>query len=277
MTCAYCVATIESGWSFCRGCGQPALPVSMLQAQTILPGQPMAAAGPFLSGPTFPSHPEGGAEPTDGPVLDIAQQVEQVLVPEAPLGWAQEDRSVPAEEPVENAPEASRPVVHSLPSYRVSPGRRRLTDRTRVSAGVAAVSVVILALASFGYLTQRHLGQTRDALAKTRATLAASQSDLTDANSMIADLNSQVLALQEDLKGARQEAKQTQSQLDETKQTLDGARDTVTIQESKITDLKTCLDGVTNALVDLADGYIQSAIGGLQAVSGPCKRARNNV
>jgi hypothetical protein len=166
------------------------------------------------------------------------------------------------------------PVVRSvLPSapHELAEAARR--PRLRRISTVAALVALVVAAVSLGWTAHsrgshlasvRHLlSTTRAHLASTSSALASSKDEVQSQDDEIASLNAQIAKVDKQISNARTQ--------------LRGTRNTVDLQSTQIANLRTCLDGVSTALSDAADGFLEFALSDLQGVSGACQAANNGL
>lgn len=256
--CPKCGEALVLGWAYCQGCGAStaasALP-SPVGAQPASHETQLAAAavGPTPVADEWPASSSSSPEPVADPAgsEDDAPSAGDTLTDDA------------AETSV--LPGLVAGAVESTPEQ--SQGRRRQV-LIALGAVCALAALVVTTLHILG--THDRLNRTRTNLASTRATLEDTRADLSATKGELSETKS-------DLTTRTSERDALQGELDITKSNLSDARGKVDLQASVIEDLRYCLDGVAEAMVDLADGYWSSAIYALDRVEPACKRASNSV
>jgi chromosome segregation ATPase len=174
--------------------------------------------------------------------------------------------------PFPNASDPSPPVLQAV----VAPART--TDgRWRRRGLIGGAVVMALALITAGVM--RDVG-TRDRLAKTRHALEATRVDLKSTKALLASAQSELSSTQSQLTSRTGERDQLKKDLDAKIAELSGVRGTlnqsenrVNIQAGQIETLKSCLNGVTNALVYAANSDYVSAVASLESVKVSCDNA----
>ena len=126
---------------------------------------------------------------------------------------------------------------------------------------VFAIPCVVLALALvgsgiYGYTTHNTLNSTKSTLARTRT-------DLIDANS--------------ELHLAQAKADDLNGQLGDTKDRLSASQHRVDLQADQIQNLRTCLDGITTAIVRAGNGDEAGAFSVLDSVKPACQAAQSAI
>ena len=150
------------------------------------------------------------------------------------------------------------PILAGPPA--VQDGRRR--NRLRIAALVTAV-VVVAALPANDLSTRSALRSTRASLKSTSASLATARSDLA--------------AVRSDLSTTQTSLQLAQSQVNTLKSELASSEGALAGATSLIGLLKTCLDGITQTVSDLAGGLTFSALGALSGVQSACNQAQSEL
>jgi hypothetical protein len=132
--------------------------------------------------------------------------------------------------------------------------------RNLLIAASILLIVALLSSAAFAYSGLRSdLRTTEGDLASNKKQLAVTQGDLKSMTSERDGLKTQLSSANNELTGV--------------KTTLTDAQNKVELQSGQIDTLKSCLNGVTSALIYIAEGYFEVAIGALNAVSVSCESA----
>ena len=114
------------------------------------------------------------------------------------------------------------------------------------------------------------LADTKTELSDTVDELEATNRELTSTKNTLTVRTNERDGLQGDL-----EAKQ--AELATTQGALNDARGKVDLQASVIEDLRTCLNGVADALLYLSDFYYEGALAALESAEPACERAATSV
>ena len=141
---------------------------------------------------------------------------------------------------------------------------------------VLASAVVLVFLASLVLLivddatTHGRYTSTHHKLVSARQSLATTQTAVATTRSQLASTTSQRDQLQSQLADAR-------TRLDGVRGSLATAQNRVNLQASEMSQLKTCLDGFSNALQADLYGDYSAGLSALQSVETACRAAQNAV
>jgi hypothetical protein len=169
-------------------------------------------------------------------------------------------------------------LVDPAPPVPVPAERPRGGRRSRLALTLYALAAVLLLalIAVAGYVYQ----QTRNDLANTRAELAATQAELDTTVATLSETERSLADSRDELADTAGQLQQTRSRLRTAQRELAGlegslenAQDRLDLQANQIETLKSCLDGVTNAMGYAAYSNYGAAIASLEAVEVSCNRA----
>lgn len=237
-SCPTCGNEIQARWLFCRGCGAPATAddVPAEAAATGTGGAPVVALHAHQAEPDFSTDPqhETAPEEHDAPSLGPT------------------DAPGPTE-PAVPAPASSKRVIFT---------KRRVITALVVASLIAGFST----LTAWGLDTRSRLSATEDTLATTEATLQDTEDTLSETRATLATRTKE----RDSFKARYND---TLRELKGMKRSLTNARNRIELQAGQIDILKTCLNGVAEALVYVAYGDYYSASAALDAVSVSCNRA----
>ena len=205
--------------------------------------------------------------------------------PDADASSAGEPVSVGAIDPpgVDHAAHAEVPDADGTASAVTTKPKRW---KKRIAVGTAVVLVLsMVGLAARTHLQTRHdLSDTRAALASTSRTLASTEDTLDETTSELDDTSALLHETKQQLKTRTSERDALQAQATDLETDLAGVRGSlanaeqrITLQSGQITNLRSCLQGVSNSLVYLADGYYSAALGAIQAVEVSCNAAMEDL
>jgi septal ring factor EnvC (AmiA/AmiB activator) len=136
-------------------------------------------------------------------------------------------------------------------------GSRFLTKRTlKFAIPCLVLALALVASGIYGFTTHNKLNSTKSTLAKTRTDLIGANSELHLAQGQAADLN---------------------SQLGDTKDRLSASQHRVDLQADQIQNLRTCLDGITTAIVRAGNGDTAGAFSVLDSVKPACRAAQSAI
>ena len=255
--CPNCASSVDETWRFCRSCGN-AVATDLLTATEDPVWEPPAAV---------PASPEV----RDAELID------------AQLAAVSFDEGVTA--PLSTAHAADVGEADITPTPTPTPVS---TSRVRRWAKPAALSLAVILLVSGALFI--HLG-TRDDLSRTKKELASTQTDLSETKASLADSEDKVADLTKDLAAKQSELTAKLAELESARgtiaakdQELAGVRGSlsnverrVELQAGQIETLKSCLNGVTLALIHAANFDYRSAVAALEAVEVSCQRANELV
>lgn len=170
---------------------------------------------------------------------------------------------------VENGPRriASSPEGSKPPGRKFSRRAALITVASVLVAGLVAAATVL-------HLDVRgELVDTRADLASTRKTLASTEADLEARTSDLESTRDSLETAEENLRSTDRQLRKAQRQLRGIRGTLASAEEQLGLQSHQIEVLKTCLNGVNNALVELAYNNFDGALAALNSVQIPCDEA----
>lgn len=269
--CHKCGEALVMGWAYCQGCGAAtgadATSPTDVAAQPLVStaaGAPVPAADMTLTGGDDAWHPEWMDQASSEDTSLHSTLVTATLTHEGTAVDGAATSTIVAS--------VTAATDHGPPAAGSSRRRKLLI---RGGASLALVALVVTALNIVG---------THDRLAKTRTRLASTEAELRDTRGTLADTEDELAVTEDDLETRTGERDQLRSQLSSTQgelttanSNLTDARGKVDLQASVIEDLRYCLAGVAEAMVDLADGYWTGAISALDRVESACDRASNSV
>jgi len=287
--CHECGEALVQGWAYCQGCGAK-LPEPVMEA---------ASAGPTRRQPLTAEPVTPDTEPDSTPDIEPPAMADGVLAPadasstpEGPIAPADIETllgfewtntlAMPEDDVVLDATPAAIDSIDAAADPAEAPTKEAAPERNRRRVALVATGVVaILALLA---VTTLHIVGTHDRLNRTRDTLAATESDLSDTRDEL-DVTSEKLTSTEDelstrtteRNKARADLADAEAELGATTSALNDARGKVDLQASQIEDLRTCLVGVMDALLYVADGFYMAAVDALDAVQFECDRAAKSV
>ena len=185
---------------------------------------------------------------------------------------AVEARPIP-ELPVSGAPLSARigrnsPRVHA----------QGMHSRARTVAFVFGTLLLLGIAAGLGYIQQQtsaQLGLTKSQLSETSQRLTTRSADLVSARDELFATNSELTSTTSELKSSRRALRQTKRQLTEVQRTLGTTRNQLDLQANQIATLKSCLNGVANALGYAAYSNFGAALAALDAVQVSCDQAND--
>lgn len=258
------------------GATPPVCPVCGVQAQPHGGACPVCGAASAQSdGSASAGDPApAGDAPVDPPATDaagvqVAPWLPGAPVPTIPVAPA----PAPAAAPGEHDGRSGASLVAGPPrrSARVrATWNRRWVRRT--------VAVVVL-LAAAGSLVADDLG-TRSRLDATRERLHTTELRLTRTRADLDGTRRELASTRTDLDARTRERDDLRARLDATNAELAGVRGSLSeaqsrlnLQAGQIATLKSCLSGVAQALIYVADGYYGLAASALEAVRVACEQA----
>jgi hypothetical protein len=158
-----------------------------------------------------------------------------------------------------------------------APVTRRLT-RDRVLAGALALAVVAAGVVTYDDVRHRGtLDRTRRQLAATRSELASTVARLDSTAATLDSTQIDLTSTRADLSASNKTLSTLRGQLSGVRNTLSDAKGKLNVQASQIVTLKSCLNGVTIALGDVAYGDYSGAVSALDAVRVSCQAASRIV
>jgi hypothetical protein len=170
------------------------------------------------------------------------------------------------------APEAATPELET--AERV-PGRNPWVP---ILGTVLAVALVVAALLVWNDAqTHNHLTATSRRLVSTRSSLVGATADLSRTQSRLATTQTQLDSSDADLEQTKKSLATAKQQLSGVSNSLSDAKSRLNIESSQIETLKSCLNGVTTALSDVAYGDVTSAVSALDAVQVSCDAANRII
>ncbi len=172
--------------------------------------------------------------------------------------------------------------LNALPPVPSDDDMRRSGGRSRFAVVWVTVAVLLVAgLATAATLT--HL-QTRDELQQARNQLASTENRLAKTTVALDETQGELDESQTTLASTRDRFEATKGRLRRKAQqltgvrgSLDGAQDRLDLQSNQIESLKSCLNGVSNALSYVAYSDYSAAVAALEAVEGSCARANERL
>lgn len=159
---------------------------------------------------------------------------------------------------------------------RYGDGRREHRRTARIAALVAMLTV-LLALAGLAgywqYRTSSELDATRVTLAQTRTDLGSTRQQLAESESQLGATRDELRITADELSSAQDELAVKIDRLAGLRGTLDNANNRLDLQANQIETLKSCLNGVGEALGHIVYSDYYSAAAALSAVEVSCERA----
>lgn len=272
--CGSCETFVANGARFCGACGRSLAGVDAPKTTALhaIPHDPTAQG-------TAGAHGLAPVDPT-APTAPLAEG--DPLADGAALGGN------PTE--AEHGAASTRPETgadaSTVDPLRTDPAPRPKRWRKWTTIGVA----VVLVLALVGFAAQTHL-QTRDDLTDTRADLASTSETLASTEETLEETSSELEETTDTLEKTEQqlqtrtderdalqsEVQSLETHLEGVRGSLANAEERISLQSGEITNLRSCLQGVGNALVYLADGYLSAALGAIEAVEISCRAAMDTL
>jgi hypothetical protein len=174
--------------------------------------------------------------------------------------------------PFPSASDASPVVLQAVDAPTRTPD-----GRWRRRGLIGAAILVALALLTVGVMrdvgTRDRLGKTRQALEAARVDLKSTKASLTTTRSELTTRTSELTSRTAERDGLKKELDARIAELAGVRGTLSQSENRVNIQAGQIETLKSCLNGVTNALVYAADSDYVSAVASLESVQVSCDTA----
>lgn len=197
----------------------------------------------------------------------LAERTAEMITPIAAAGGV--TQPAPREEwTAERSTPATRPGTMSEspePTLRRSRWPSRLSLLFGLVVGLLILALVAI-LATNDAGTHRSLTQTRTDLTSTRHQLSSSRSNLSTTEKQLAAITKQRDSLSLQLLAQTTTVTGLQNSLSNAQQQVD-------LQAGQISILKTCLQGVSNALSDVSIGDYLSAVSALDSVQVSCQSA----
>lgn len=135
----------------------------------------------------------------------------------------------------------------------------------RAGAVVAVMMVVVAAASDLG--VRRDLDRTSNVLDTTNAALGTTSKELAETKAELADTEAMLASTTTDRDARRAERYAQACELSGVKGSLSDAQSRTNLLAGQIETLKSCLNGVSNALGYAADDYFSAAVAALDAVS----------
>jgi septal ring factor EnvC (AmiA/AmiB activator) len=148
----------------------------------------------------------------------------------------------------------------------------------RLAVGAAVIIIGVLVLNDIGtherlFDTRTALAVARDDLRDTRGRLTTTQRELAGTQGRLASTESELSARTKERDDLRAQVDTKNSELVGVRGSLTAAEGRVNLQASHIETLKSCLNGVSEALVHAARGDYSAALAALRSVEVSCDRA----
>lgn len=209
-----------------------------------------------------------GAVLADGPTQNLAEEHRTMMLTQEP---GQGIRLT--------LPSTLEPVEMAAGVPEDAPHRSRRSLIVKGLAGVLVLAAVaLLALNDFG--THQQLAQSRGAFSTSQTDLRATQVKLTDTGTELTAVQGKLASTDATLTTTKKTLATTKQTLAAKVQDLAGVRNSLTdvrssltIKSGQIETLKSCLNGVSIALRDLANGDYAGTISALNAVQVSCDSA----
>lgn len=190
----------------------------------------------------------------------------------------------PAIVPAPTAPPAVPPPVLTGPDVGLhatavpAPRRSRLESVWsrrwfRRAVGIAALAVAVTPVAVDDLRVRSRLTSTRDQLHTTEMALTRTRSDLEGTRRELRTTRADLETRTRERDGLRNQLDATNAELAGVRGSLSEAQSRLNLQAGQIATLKSCLSGVVQALVYVADGYYGLAVSALEAVDVACRQA----
>ncbi len=259
-TCTTCGTTAAPGWEFCGGCGGRLAPAA--PSPDAAPPPAPDSAGPPDN--VVPMWPTTTATVADAPVASPspAPSLGATASWDAPAATAAYD-ILPG------------PVVPAAapPTPRVTQALRRRRPRWLVPVAAAAALIVVGVAVANDLGVRSRLDDTRSTLRSVQASLAATTTNLESTTAKLATSDASLAATTTERNALKVDLDAKAAELGGVKGTLSDAKSRIDLQAGQIETLKSCLNGVSNALSYAADDDFVSALAALRAVEVSCDRA----
>ena len=134
----------------------------------------------------------------------------------------------------------------------------------------AALAVGIAVVAAVGWAKFQ---STSEELSVTRSTLRVASAELVETSDALDDTRRILTSTEDDLEISEGDLERVRSELRRTEGSLSSAQSRMDLQANQIATLRTCLDGVSNALSYAAYSQYGQAVAELNAVEVACDKA----
>lgn len=157
----------------------------------------------------------------------------------------------------------------------VAPHDRRRSRGRLLTYVLGTLVLVVLATAAgfWQFETQQKLDAARADLATTRQALQATVATLGETEDQLSSTQLELDDTTADLEATETKMRATQRRLTGVRGSLDDAENRLDLQANQIETLKSCLNGVSDALIYVAYNNFNAALAALEAVEISCQRA----